>query len=147
MRRFSLLIPPVPDGRPRFARIGKGIRAYMPAKCTQYREKLKLAYQQSHPDASPLQGALSVSISVFIPRPKKHFGTGRNAGIVKAQFEEGHHEQKPDADNFAKMLLDALNGAAYVDDSQVVDLRVRKYWARDIDNKGGLFCEISEMKA
>lgn len=31
---------------------------------------------------------------------------------------------KPDVDNIAKCYLDALNGAAYEDDRQIVELRV-----------------------
>lgn len=34
---------------------------------------------------------------------------------------------KPDADNVAKLVMDALNGLAWVDDAQVVDLHVRKH--------------------
>ena len=33
---------------------------------------------------------------------------------------------KPDADNVAKLVLDAINGTAFVDDSQVVSLSVAK---------------------
>ena len=36
---------------------------------------------------------------------------------------------KPDTDNIAKSILDSLNGIAYLDDKQVVDLRVRKQYA------------------
>lgn len=34
---------------------------------------------------------------------------------------------KPDADNIAKAVLDALNGVAYADDKQVVILESRKF--------------------
>lgn len=33
---------------------------------------------------------------------------------------------KPDIDNISKLVLDALSGAAYADDAQVVELRVTK---------------------
>ena len=36
--------------------------------------------------------------------------------------------QKPDADNIAKSVLDALNGLAYADDKQIVTLVVDKYY-------------------
>lgn len=36
--------------------------------------------------------------------------------------------KKPDADNIGKIVCDALNGLAYHDDAQVVDLHVRKFW-------------------
>lgn len=34
--------------------------------------------------------------------------------------------QKPDVDNIAKAVLDGLNGVAYDDDAQVIDLQVMK---------------------
>lgn len=34
--------------------------------------------------------------------------------------------RKPDVDNVAKLVLDALNGVAYVDDKQIVELNVIK---------------------
>lgn len=34
---------------------------------------------------------------------------------------------KPDADNEAKLVMDALNGLVWADDAQVVDLHVRKH--------------------
>ena len=37
--------------------------------------------------------------------------------------------KKPDCDNIAKVILDALNGIAYHDDSQVVELVVHKHYA------------------
>jgi Holliday junction resolvase RusA-like endonuclease len=34
---------------------------------------------------------------------------------------------KPDVDNLAKAVMDALNCVAYVDDSQVIELVIRKF--------------------
>lgn len=34
---------------------------------------------------------------------------------------------KPDADNIAKLVMDALNGIAYKDDKQITELYVRKH--------------------
>ena len=36
--------------------------------------------------------------------------------------------QKPDADNVGKIVLDALNKIAYIDDSQVAQVEVSKVW-------------------
>lgn len=53
------------------------------------------------------------------------------------------HVQKPDGDNLAKQLGDALNRIAWLDDSQIADSRVTKIWGnRDetivfIDTMGG----------
>lgn len=37
------------------------------------------------------------------------------------------HIKRPDADNVAKAILDALNGHAYNDDRAIAALSVRKY--------------------
>lgn len=37
--------------------------------------------------------------------------------------------KKPDLDNVAKIVCDALNGVAYKDDAQIVDLKVHKYFS------------------
>ena len=39
---------------------------------------------------------------------------------------EYYPTKKPDADNIAKVVCDALNGLAYKDDAQVIDLTVHK---------------------
>ena len=37
--------------------------------------------------------------------------------------------KKPDCDNIAKIVLDALNKIAYKDDSQVIELSVKKLYS------------------
>ena len=48
---------------------------------------------------------------------------------VREPYMGGPKTSKPDADNVAKLFLDALNGLAYADDAQVVELLVYKNWA------------------
>ena len=40
-------------------------------------------------------------------------------------------KKKPDADNIAKIICDALNNVAYHDDTQVIELIVVKKYARE----------------
>jgi len=40
-------------------------------------------------------------------------------------------KRRHDADNLVKLVLDALNGVLYTDDSQVAELEVAKVWAAD----------------
>lgn len=61
-------------------------------------------------------GPVSVSIEVSAPLPKK-----RPKRVVDEPYTV-----KPDADNVAKQVLDALNGLAYEDDARVTELTVRK---------------------
>jgi len=41
------------------------------------------------------------------------------------------HIYKPDTDNLAKFVLDALNGTYYKDDSQIYRLEVEKSYAEE----------------
>ena len=49
-----------------------------------------------------------------------------------------HHVQRPDLDNLAKAVLDALHGIAFLDDACVVGLRLQKEWA----SQSGLEVEV-----
>ena len=54
--------------------------------------------------------------------------------MSKSNREKVYHgklrpTKKPDLDNIAKIVLDSLNGLAYKDDSQVVSLRIDKFYA------------------
>jgi Holliday junction resolvase RusA-like endonuclease len=51
--------------------------------------------------------------------------TGPLAVSIDARMP-GKATAKPDSDNIAKLVLDALNGVAWDDDAAVVDLRVKK---------------------
>lgn len=60
---------------------------------------------------------IKISFDVFLPRPST---------VTRA-----HHTVKPDADKIARALCDGITDAKtiWVDDSQVIDLRVRKHYA------------------
>lgn len=45
---------------------------------------------------------------------------------------------KPDVDNVAKLVMDALNGVAYMDDKQVTELQVRRLQYCKPEQQGGL---------
>ena len=83
------------------------------------------------------------SLTFFFRRPKSHFGKG---GYTKASAPV-FHVSKPDADNLAKAVLDALTGIrAWLDDDQVCELVVRKYWEHPQDNPPGCMIRITEMR-
>lgn len=72
----------------------------------------------------PLTGAIRAEIKVYIKVPKS------DTKILKKRKLEGYIRPTitPDTDNLAKSILDALNGLAYLDDKQVVELEVKKFF-------------------
>lgn len=79
----------------------------------------------------PLTGAVAVDVVFTFARPKSHYGTGRNADVVKESAPD-KHIQAPDSDKLARLVLDGLEMAGVVrNDAQVAPLTVDKLWGRD----------------
>jgi Holliday junction resolvase RusA-like endonuclease len=74
--------------------------------------------------------AVSIAATFYVARPAYHFGTGRNAGRLKPSAPAFPVKRSGgDLDKLARALLDALTGIVYRDDSQVVELDLRKRFA------------------
>ncbi|MFJ6730062.1 RusA family crossover junction endodeoxyribonuclease [Streptomyces sp. NPDC091281] len=73
-----------------------------------------------------LTAAVRLDVTFCLRRPKSHFGTGRNASVLKASappFPTG----KPDLDKLVRSTQDALKDAGVLaDDSVVATLRAEK---------------------
>ena len=76
----------------------------------------------------PTREAVAVDLRFGLPRPKSHFGTGRNAGRLKPSAP-AYPGTKPDVDKLSRAVLDALTGVLWADDSQVVILSAVKVYA------------------
>jgi len=64
-------------------------------------------------------------------RPKSHYGTGKNASVLKPGAPK-HPIGRPDIDKLERAVLDALTGVVYRDDSQVVSVfQTKEYDKRD----------------
>lgn len=74
-----------------------------------------------------LRGPLQLVLEFFVPRPKGHYGSGRNAGVVKASAAP-YPIGRPDAKKLARGTTDALKGIVFFDDSQIVaDIALKQY--------------------
>lgn len=71
----------------------------------------------------PLETPVSVCIYLRMPIPASASKKKRS------EYLNGEHIKKPDADNCAKQILDAMNGIVYKDDAQIVSLHIRKVYA------------------
>lgn len=113
----SLNCKPVPKGRPR---IGKWGGVFTP-KETRAFEKLVKDWVKALHTKKPSEKALKVNISFYFKRAKSN--------------TKKMHTQKPDLDNVAKAILDSTEGILFVNDSQIVELNLNKYFA-DYVNEG-----------
>lgn len=118
MKLLDLVIEmaPVAKGRPRFAR---GI-AYTPKATKDAEKDIRDAVKSAYA-GEPYDGAVDVAVIFYIQRPK-------SKPRKKAEYPTG----RPDVDNYAKLVLDALNGIVWVDDRQVVNLSCFKRYADDM---------------
>lgn len=121
MIEIALAGVPVGKGRPRFVK-STG-RAFTPEKTVRFEDRLSIAAQMAMDGRSPLDGPLEVEVEIRMPVPlskPKRWREQALSGVIRPT-------KKPDADNFAKML-DACNMIVWVDDSQIVELKVRKVY-------------------
>lgn len=130
MIAFTVPGKPVPQGSMRaFTRKGGGV-GMTPGnekEVGEFRSRVALAAQAA--GARPVCGPVRVKLFFWLPRPKGHFGTGRNEGVLKASAPR-YPVVKPDIDKLVRACLDALTAVAFDDDNQVVHLEVLKEYAR-----------------
>jgi Holliday junction resolvase RusA-like endonuclease len=106
---------PKAKGRPRVTKTG---HAYTPAVTREYENKLKSMY------TGPLfeKGLLSVKLRFTIEGTEIQIEPVMHNPLVEGPLSK----LTGDLDNYAKAVLDALNGVAYTDDKQIVCLYVEK---------------------
>lgn len=134
MKEYELFfeVDPVAKGRPRFTRTG---HAYTPQKTSHYEEQIRALYDLHRGPC--FEGPIEVRLQFNMPIPKS--ATKK----MRRQIEEGAdaHIKKPDLDNLAKAVLDALNGIAFTDDSQIAKIKMEKryHWCP------GVWLQIKEI--
>lgn len=77
------------------------------------------------PKGDPSQG-LVIECLFYVERPKKHFGTGRNAHVLKDRYRDCRPTGRPDLSNLVKLVEDALTTNAWADDDQIVRIIAEK---------------------
>ena len=88
------------------------------AKSKDWKHDVGMIASQHRPNEL-LAGPLRVIFAFRMLRPKGHYGSGKNAGVVKASAAK-YPTTKPDALKLARGVEDAMTGIIYRDDSQIV---------------------------
>lgn len=92
-----------------------------------FQEGLRAEMRGCKPSAL-LLGPIAASVEIVFPRPKSHFGTGRNASTLKPNAPD-LCTTKPDADKILRAILDSGTEIWWKDDNQVCvyDGLVKRY--------------------
>lgn len=117
MVTFKIPGKPVPKARPRLGRHG----TYTPQATVQAEKAVQWVAGPLFKE--PMVGPVELIVVAKFAPPKSWSKKKTAAHIGQP------HLQKPDFDNIAKLVSDALNGIAYKDDSQICYGVVQKRWA------------------
>lgn len=120
----------VGKGRPRFARRGSFVSTYTPAKTNNYENLVRVLYEEQNKDNAsknkyfnrePLELTINAYFGVPLSFSKKKAKQALNGEIYPIK--------KPDFDNIAKIIADALNKVAFGDDTQIITCIVNKRYS------------------
>lgn len=110
-------------GRPRFTVINGHARAYTPAKTVSTESVVREIGAEAMGGQPILEGPLQLSIIVNLIRPI----SWSKKRVAESPIPMG----KPDLDNVAKLIGDALNGIIWRDDSQISSLQIARCFVTD----------------
>ncbi|MCX4550539.1 MULTISPECIES: RusA family crossover junction endodeoxyribonuclease [unclassified Streptomyces] len=115
---------PAPQGSKKHIGHGRMLESSIHVK--PWREAVVWAFRQEivrHRGWAPLTGPLEASMVFSFTRPKSHFGTGRNAGVLKPSAPI-RPDVMPDLSKLARSTEDAITTAGgYKDDALLVGYR------------------------
>lgn len=130
-RIFFYPCRPRGQGRPRFS----GKVAYKSGEDKAYEQGIRMAYFAAYPGYHPIGDPVAVDVTAIYPIPDSASKARKSLMLEGAVLPIS----RPDVDNILKSVLDALNGAAYTDDKNAVECRIRKVYG----NTPGLLVTIA----
>ena len=125
--RVSFSVPgnPVPQPRARVSTRGGFARAYTPSDHPIHAYRAAIAAAAIEAGATPTDSApITLIVDLVWARPKSHF---RKSGLKP----DAPRLPRPDCSNCLKGIEDALNGIAWVDDTQVGRVVVEKSYGKE----------------
>ncbi|NBW12823.1 MAG: RusA family crossover junction endodeoxyribonuclease [Caulobacteraceae bacterium] len=129
---------PVAQPRARACIRGRHAGVYDPGTADAWKRTVAIRAKEAW-DGVQFTGPLKLTINAYFPRPKSHFGKrGLKDGAPR------FHTIRPDVDNLAKAIMDALTKAGiWSDDCQVVEGKTSKWYTA---LQVGAQIEIEELK-
>lgn len=118
---FEIIGDPVPQKQTRFAMRGSHPHAYDPSK--KDKERIQWQIRPTAPE-TPLSGPVELTIYFFMPIPKCASKAMRLQMINRVILPD----KKPDEDNLAYLVTNALKEIVYDDDKRVCAKHVYKFY-------------------
>jgi Holliday junction resolvase RusA-like endonuclease len=122
---FQVEGDPKGKGRPRFTRAGKFTRVYTDKQTLDYEALIKFFAAEAMGSTDPLETPVSVYLYIRHAVPQSY--SKKRTEACLSGLEQPC--KKPDIDNIAKTYLDGMNGVIFKDDTQVIDLHVKKVYS------------------
>jgi len=122
--KFTIPGEPKAKARPRMTKAG---HTYTPKTTVDYENWIKCCYIESKNKLGFKKSSepIKAEITCYFPIPKSYSKVKKESALNG----EIRPCKKPDVDNLAKSILDALNNLAYDDDKQVVELEIVKFYS------------------
>lgn len=111
--------------RPRFSRG----HAFTPQKTREFEERIRAKAKSVmlQNGNTPTDKPVMIKVTALFAVPKSY----KKSFKERVDREFVPHTKKPDADNILKCIKDALNGVAYIDDSQCFSDTCEKFYTND----------------
>ena len=128
--RFVYKGKPIGKERPRTINKNGKVWSYTPKKTMEYESQIRNRFLESADFfeapffTKDYDGKIVININAYFKIPESYSDSRKFLLNGKA------YPKKPDCDNLIKAILDALNGIAYKDDSQVYEIHITKRYNR-----------------
>lgn len=102
-------------------------RVYTPNKTKDYEYLVQQYFKLKYLKHEMIEGRASIDIVAYLKIPKS------TSKIKSQEMLENKISpiKKPDADNIAKIILDAMNGLVFKDDNQISKISVEKRYGQE----------------
>ena len=120
---YTIRVAGTPKAQPRPRAVARGgfARVYNPDTADEWKAAVAAAPSTPAKPSAPIESAVKLGIVVRMPIPKSR---------AKHVETDSPHTFKPDLDNLAKAIFDAMTNAGWwKDDCQISHLTVSKVWS------------------
>jgi len=93
-----------------------------------WQREVKEAAHEAMGERPLFTGPLEVTFDFYIVRPAGHYGTGRNAALLRPSAP-AYPAKRPDLLKYARGVEDACTGVVWRDDSLIVQEHLAKHYA------------------